>query len=162
VEGTKQPRTTHSVIEFVKHKLGPAPLVVEVGCVLSTDIGDSANVQVICFDPTKSGTNKNLRFIPTLMWNRTDSYGINGSLVQARPLDYYWEEYRFPIDLLICNPKEYARVILGGRRIIFESRYLAVRTTDSASQIGILKAMLPDFEKVAGFPGYSVHKNTTF
>jgi hypothetical protein len=96
------------------------------------------------------------------MWNRTDSFGKNGEVVQARPLDFYWEEYRFPIDLLICNPKEYARIILGGRRIVFESKFVAIRRVSDTVQKQIASAMLPEFKSIQDCAEYLMFENTTF
>lgn len=158
--------TTATISKLIRAKLGPTPLIVEVGCVLSPAISsDFRTAEVLCFDPGKRASEyerKNLRHIPALMWNRTDSFGKNGEVVQARPLDFYWEEYRFPIDLLICNPKEYARIILGGRRIVFESKFVAIRRVSDTVQKQIASAMLPEFKSIQDCAEYLMFENTTF
>lgn len=162
----KETLMTSAINKLIRAKLGPTPLIVEVGCVLSPVISaDFRTAEVLCFDPGRRASEfirNNLRHIPALMWNRTDSFGKNGEVVQARPLDYYWEEYRFPINLLVCNPKEYARIILGGRRIIFESRFVAIRRVSDAVQKQIASAMLPEFKSIPDCAEYLMFENTTF
>ena len=162
VEVAKGLRKANTIGKFVQTKLGPTPFIVEVGCVLSPEISiANRSADVLCFDPSVTASGHK-GTIPTLMWNRTDSFGHNGFLVQARPLDFYWEEYRFPIDLLICNPKEYARIILGGRRIIFESRFIAIRQFPDTFQQQITSAILPEFKAIPDCAEYLMFENTTF
>ena len=148
--------------------LGPAPFIVEVGCVLTPRLErDLPNASILCFDQRVSLSDithesKRMRHVSVRIWHRTDAIEVGGVLIQARALDHFWEEYRFPIDLLICNVPEYPNVILGGRRIVFESRYVAVRESSAIAQGDILGAMLPDFRRASDRNGYLIYINKTF
>lgn len=168
MDQTVMEQETNEDVAIIGDGLGPAPFIVEVGCVLAPKlIVDLPNASVLCFDRRASAPeippdSRRFRHVWVRIGHRTDAFEVDGALIQVRALDHFWEEYRFPIDLLICNVPEYAKVILGGRRIVFESRFVAVRESPDAEQDCILGAMLPDFRRASSRNGYLIYVNKTF
>ena len=79
--------------------------------------------------------------------------------VQARPLDYYWDEYQPPIDLLWVDAQGFEpRVILGGYHTLMQTRYAyfeqyEVEQYERGANLRTLWCMLPDFDLVGLYGG---------
>lgn len=158
---------TDKDVALLGKSLGPAPFIVEVGQKRTLAIlAAIPKATMLCFD-SHLETDKLLsdrirvRFIHAYIWHRTGAFEFGKKLVQARSLDHFWEEYQFPIDLLVCNSPAYPNVILGGRRIIFESRLVAIARQPEESQTAILDAMLPDHKRMPDADEYLIYKNET-
>lgn len=148
------PDDDNPTVEKFSRLIGPAQFIVEIGCRHAPDFAEALQpCSVLVFEPRHLETKpRGVKVIPAGIGQRTAD--------NTRSLDFYWDEYRKPIDLLLCNEPDYARVILGGNKTIFETRYAAF-VAGEEGDVGML-AMLPDFAQLAPIESYAVFHNNAF
>ena len=85
--------------------------------------------------------------------------------VQCHPLDFYWDEYQTPVDLLWCDTQgSEPRVILGGQRTLMQTRYAIfeyyeTELYDRGANLRTLLSMLPDFDLIGIYGENALFRN---
>ena len=147
----------------VKELLSDSPFIVQVGCrkpdTVLAMLEAMPACHVVCFDAEHPRPIAPFSDPPRLNWlpvSIAAKVSGNGKEKQVRPLDYYWDEFRIPVDMILADDyDDVPGLILGGQRTFGNTRYLAFRPGCRA-----LTPFLPGFDLAATYCGALVYKNT--
>ncbi len=85
--------------------------------------------------------------------------------VQGHPLDFYWDEYQLPVDLLWCDTQgSEANIILGGQRTLLQTRYAIFEyyeeeLYEGGANLRTLVSMLPGFDLIGIYGENALFRN---